>query len=130
MSEIEQLAAEWMQYAVEDLAVAEGQYADDTVPGRYTCYLSQQAAEKAMKALLVRVQIEFAFTHDLQKLARLIDPPLDAVAAHELADLSRWATETRYPSESPAADRDDARVALAAARAIVAECRARFDGEG
>jgi HEPN domain-containing protein len=53
MSEATRLAGEWLQYALDDLVVAEGHLANEAVPPRYVCYQSQQAAEKALKALLV-----------------------------------------------------------------------------
>ena len=39
---------------------------------RHACWLSQQAAEKALKAALVLERVEFPFTHDLDALRNLL----------------------------------------------------------
>lgn len=130
MSETERLAAEWLQYALDDLSVAEGHLESETVPPRYACYQSQQAAEKAIKALLVEAQVDFRLTHDLEEIARQVDPPLEEVTLPELADLTRWATQTRYPSEPPAANAEDATRAVDVARSVVTEAKRRLRGEG
>jgi HEPN domain-containing protein len=63
----------------------------------------QQAAEKYLKAVLVRYQIEFPKTHDLIKLLEKV-----AAAGRSLADSLRFANvltpygvEVRYPSDAP-----------------------------
>ena len=72
---------------------------------------AQQAAEKALKALLIRHQVEFPKTHDLGELLRLAEP-MAAGIPQELGDaqrLNRHAVDTRYPTSGPPVDRDQAR---------------------
>ena len=61
----------WLRYANEDLAAAEGLIEHILTP-RHVCFLSQQAAEKAIKAVLVFSQIDFPRTHDLEALLQLV----------------------------------------------------------
>lgn len=57
----------WMRFAKADLVEAKRLPPPD---GLYEllCYHAQQAAEKSIKAVMVRRQIEFPYTHDLKKL--------------------------------------------------------------
>lgn len=63
------------------------------------CFDAQQAAEKAVKALLLHMDVRFPYTHDLADLLTLVQqneqPVPDSVK--EAAALSEYAVETRYP---------------------------------
>lgn len=62
------------------------------------CFLLQQAAEKALKALLSDAGAEFPFTHSLNRLAALALPAhpfLDSYAVL-LSALSEYAVAPRY----------------------------------
>ena len=69
MSEPERLreTGHWLRFAREDLSAAERTVERREVP-RHACFLSQQAAEKAVKAALVFLQVEFPHRHDLALL--------------------------------------------------------------
>ncbi len=111
----------WLQYARDDLAVAEELSALEPQRHRHICWLSQQAAEKAMKAVLVFLQIPFPFTHDLDALRDLIPPDWVLASEHrDLADLAEWAVESRYPGSWPEPTFLDAESALSQARGLVA----------
>ena len=43
----------WLRYAQEDLIGAESLIGQRTIASRHVCWLAQQAAEKALKAVLV-----------------------------------------------------------------------------
>ncbi len=62
----------------------------------------QQAAEKYLKALLTRYQIEFPKTHDIKRLLSLVSGASGPVA--ESLSAARWLTpfgvEIRYPSDA------------------------------
>lgn len=80
------------------------------------CGLAQQAAEKAVKALLVAADVDPPRSHDLLRLVRM----LPAARASELLDidleeLTRWAIEGRYPEDLDEAIADDADRAVALA---------------
>lgn len=66
------------------------------------CFHAQQAAEKALKAVMCLHGMEFRRTHDLEALAdllRAVDvvPPVDG---HALRCLTPYAVEFRYDDET------------------------------
>jgi HEPN domain-containing protein len=112
-------ARRWLRYAAEDLVTAERIAASRTMPPRNACYHSQQAAEKAIKAALVFLQIPFPFRHDLDFLRDLLPAGWSVKIYHpDLAPLTAWVAEARYPTELPDADKADARAAIRQARAV------------
>ncbi len=130
-------AKRWLQFSAEDLDVAQRLLADRLSAPRHVCWLSQQAAEKALKAALVLEEIDFPFTHDLNALRNLLPDSWTLQADHsDLAELTEWAVEARYPGEWPEATESDAIRAEAKAHvmrdSVVAEFRRRglsVDGE-
>ena len=113
-------AMRWIQYAREDLEAARSMRSGETFVPRHVCWLAQQAAEKALKAALVSVQMEFPRTHDLEWLCRLL-PDTFSVQPDDIAlsQLSEWAVEARYPGDWPEATRDDAKSAVKCAELVV-----------
>lgn len=109
----------WLQYAEEDLLAAEAALGrEDTFP-RHVCWLAQQSAEKALKAVLVFLQVDFPRSHDLDALRNLIPDGWRLKVEHpDLASLTEWAVEARYPGDWPDAVEADARSAARQARAI------------
>lgn len=99
--ETKEATLEWLSFATQDLRAAES-LMDET--GSFTsqiCFLSQQAAEKAIKAGLIFLQREFPFSHDLDKLRNLLPKDWDCYQKHtDLEVLSDWAVGARYPSVS------------------------------
>lgn len=81
--------------------------------------MAQQAAEKALKALLVFLQIEFPKTHDLDLLRTLLPSDLKNDAVSDLAELTQWAVEARYPGDWPEAAVSDAQRAVATAQSVL-----------
>jgi HEPN domain-containing protein len=64
------------------------------------CFLCQQAAEKALKAVLLRHKVEFPPTHNLKKLFNLLPPPISAPPdVMESIDLVEFVLKGRYPLE-------------------------------
>jgi HEPN domain-containing protein len=112
-------AARWLAYARSDLDAARALLNDPDHYPRQVCFLAQQAAEKALKAALVLLEIEFPFTHDLDRLRDLIPPGWPVKTEHpDLAGLTIWAVEARYPSDMPDVIEDDAHEALQIAEAV------------
>lgn len=119
MSVQDEETRQWLRYAAEDLVTAEGIAASRTMPPRNACYHAQQAAEKAIKAALVFLQIPFPFRHDLDFLRDLLPMSWRVKTQHpDLSALTIWVAEARYPSGSAEASRADARVAIRLARAV------------
>lgn len=111
---------EWMEYAKADLALA-------SVPlpqgARYEqlCFHAQQAAEKALKAVLVHRGVEFPRTHSIAALLDLL--PEDMPGPSELrkaAALTGYASFLRYPVGDPGVTEDRYRGAVRLAQAVVA----------
>ena len=121
MSEIERLAEvqRWLQYAREDLETAEVFVEQRNIVPRHICWLAQQAAEKAIKAVLVFLQIDFPRRHDLDALRNLLPSGWKLKEEQpDLADLTEWAVEARYPGDWPDATEADARSTVQQAQAI------------
>ena len=115
MSEAEHNAEvqRWLRYAQEDLVAAELLVGQRTIAPRHVCWLAQQAAEKALKAVLVFLQIDFPRRHDLDALRHLIPAGWQLKEEHpDLADRTEWAVEARYPGDCPDATEEDARSAV------------------
>ncbi len=120
----------WLAQAERDLAAAR----DLERAGHFNvaCFQAQQAAEKAVKAVLYAGGSEDVFGHSARDLLRAAS--VANAKLRELDDaakrLDRFYIPTRYPNASPggipadAYDSSDAQQALAHAAAIVAEARA------
>ena len=103
----------------EDLEAAETLFAQQSVVPRHLCWLAQQATEKALKAVLVFVGIDFPRRHDLDALRNLIPTGWQVKEEHpDLASLTEWAVEARYPGDWPEATETDAQAAVPQARAV------------
>lgn len=110
----------WLQKAEGDLRAAEILLAAPEVLEEAVAFHCQQAAEKFIKAFLVRHQIEFPKTHDLMTLRKLMSQA-DGKLAEELAFsdwLGRFAVEARYPGEIIEVGPDTAPRALEDARRV------------
>ena len=113
-------ARRWLEYAADDLRTAEFLLQQlDFIP-RHPCWLAQQAAEKALKALLIFLQIEYPLSHDLDQI-RLLIPEGWRVRydPHDLSFLTEWAVEARYPGDWPDATEMDAQEATDQARTVL-----------
>ena len=89
---------EWLRYARSDLALAQQRRSRDVLRATL-CFHAQQAAEKALKAVLVSKRVAFPFQHNLAHLVSLVEDAgiawpdeLDAVV-----ELTQYAVESRYP---------------------------------
>ncbi len=111
--------ARWLRYAEEDLTTAETFLGHPHVPPRQACWFAQQSAEKALKAALIFLQIDFRRTHDLNVLRDLLPDSWQLkTAPPNLKDLNRWAVEARYPADMQEATEADASKAVEQARAV------------
>ena len=102
------VARRWLRWADEDLALAEHSAADSDVVARGACVWAHQAAEKALKALLILRDIDPPKLHDLDRLAQRL--PRD---------------EGRYPADLDEATHADAAKAIAVAREVLGVVRRR-----
>ena len=111
--------ARWLRYAEEDLITAETFLGHPHVPSRQVCWHAHQAAEKALKAALIFLQIDFRRTHDLNVLRDLLPESWQLkTALPNLKSLNRWAVQARYPDAVQEATETDASTAVEHARAV------------
>ena len=115
----------WLAKADEDMLAA-GALLDAAMPSYDPVgFHAQQAAEKALKALLVRHQVRFGKTHDMRGLlgvAERVAPGIGQQLAGVEA-LTPYAVDARYPGEDPPLGREDASARLDVARRVVAHVR-------
>jgi HEPN domain-containing protein len=108
----------WLRYAREDMEEAEAMVnREDFIP-RHACWLSQQAAEKSIKAILVYKQIEFPRRHDLDALLALLPSNWRVKAFSDLSELTEWSVESRYPGNWSDASSDEAIAAVRQAKSV------------
>ena len=88
---------EWLNRARSNLTRAKSK-----LPGVYLedlCFDAQQAAEKAIKAMMIRRNVEFPYVHDLGRLLLLFEEAGEPIpeVVRKAEDLTRYALVTRYP---------------------------------
>jgi HEPN domain-containing protein len=117
--EIRRIVAEWIAYAEDDLNAAELLLRGSHV--RQAAYHAQQAAEKFIKAALIRHQIKYDVrSHDIYTLRHSLGQ-VDSSLAKALEDadiLSRYATARRYPGGGRPAGAEQSKKAVALARTV------------
>jgi hypothetical protein len=80
--------------------LAEHTAADEELVPRGACIWAHQAAEKAIKALLVARDVDPPKLHDLDRLVgRLPEAVASVFDGLDLPELSPWAIEGRYPAD-------------------------------
>lgn len=110
----------WLRWAEEDLTLAEHTGEDHELLPRGACMWAHQAAEKALKALVVAQGIDPPKTHSLLHLEQLVPHELtDKLATLDLVSLTRWAIEGRCPDDLDEATAEDVETALTTARAVL-----------
>jgi HEPN domain-containing protein len=114
--------AEWLRHARSNLSRCRGDRRLPDVLFEDLCFDAQQAAEKAIKAVLVLRQRRFPKTHDLAELLDLvaatgIEVPPEVLEAKRLTP---HAVAGRYPGVSEDASEEDYREALETAERVVA----------
>ncbi|MEI8251613.1 MAG: HEPN domain-containing protein [Synechococcus sp. ELA057] len=88
----------WVRQAENDLAMAE--FARDGGFHAQACYHCSQAAEKALKGLLIALGEEPPRSHALERLVDALTAaglPVDRLRQLPLKSLSRMTTASRYP---------------------------------
>lgn len=87
----------WLDGAVADLKHAKKSLEINDYS--WACFAAQQAAEKALKALVMHVVGEYPRGHDLVKLYRIVKDFAELkVSEGKLARLSSYYTQARYPN--------------------------------
>jgi len=111
---------DWLRHARSDLRLARL----SPPPGvllEGLCFHAQQAAEKALKAVLVAQDTPFPRSHSIGRLVELL--PRDITVPREVEDaasLTDYAVTTRYPGVSEPVDEEEYQAAVHLAEAVVA----------
>ncbi len=85
------------------------------------CFLAQQAAEKALKAIYQHKGLLFRYTHDLEELGKGLEDsgvPIPLVVKDAIV-LTRYAFETRYPGPFEPVTEEEYREAVRLAEAVL-----------
>ena len=116
-------AHEWLKRARSNLAMAQ-----PPEPGRPEqilwedlCYMAQQAAEKALKAVYQYNNLRFRYVHDLEELGKgLEDAGLSIPEVIKNAViLTRYASALRYPGPDEPVTEEEYKTAVDLARSVV-----------
>jgi HEPN domain-containing protein len=120
----------WLAYALGDLEAARSQPGRRVRP-RIVANLAQQAAEKAIKAAIVLDGADPPKSHDLDDLRNRLQPRWRVKRRFpDLARLSRYATESRYPDDIAPVTPIQSATAVRQAVAVVRTIREDFDRSG
>jgi len=111
---------DWLTRAKGSLALAKQPKVEEAF-WEDQCFLAQQAAEKALKAVYQLKGILFRYTHDLEELGRgLEDSGLPVPPdVKEAIILTRYAFETRYPGPFEVVTKEEYQEAIRLAEAVV-----------
>jgi HEPN domain-containing protein len=105
--------------AKENLAIAEREAQDTAIVKRAPAFWLQQAAELAVKAVLVAEDASPPKHHDLDRLRRDCHAvEMRGLGSDSLAELNPWVLGSRYPADLPDFDPDLDRL-TAHAKAVV-----------
>jgi HEPN domain-containing protein len=110
---------EWLNRARSNLSRAKSK-----IPETYLedlCFDAQQAAEKAIKAMLIKKGIAFPYVHDLARLLTLLEEAGETIpeSVRQAEDLTRYAVVTRYPGLTEPVTEAHYQEAVASAEAVV-----------
>ncbi len=122
-------ARRWLKLASQDLASARHLHQPELSP-RYPTMWAHQAAEKAVKAVLIDAEVPFRKLHDLGALFDLL--PVNAQRRFDRPQLDRltpWAIDGRYEEELVEGTHEIAIHMLAVASAAVDAATGILDGE-
>ncbi|MDY7101038.1 MAG: HEPN domain-containing protein [Actinomycetota bacterium] len=118
----------WLDKADDGLRVARVILAGGIGAEWAACFHAQQAAEKALKALLVHLGIDFPKSHSLGRLSALMPTGVEArFDSDALATLDPWAVAGRYPEDIDDPDHVQATRTVDIAADIVEQSRAIID---
>ena len=90
---------EWIERAKSSLEIAQVKIVGH-IHYEDLCFQIQQAAEKALKGLLIFYKVEPEFTHNIELLIDELEKFTDIPEkVYEAAQLTTYAVQTRYPGE-------------------------------
>jgi len=123
------LVQAWLDKARKDIAMAKMAVERGDEFADMASFHAQQAAEKALKAYLVWLDVEFPKTHLLGQLLDLIGSKDDSLEnlRDSLEAITAFAVESRYP-ESFLPSLNDVEDAISVAEEVYEQVRRRIGG--
>jgi len=120
---------EWLNRARSNLARAKAQIHDVYLED--LCFDAQQAAEKALKALLIQREVVFPYVHDLARLVTLLEAAGQEIPAvvRRAENLTRYAGVTRYPGLAEPVTEEQYQEAVTIAEAVVQWAAEHMEGQ-
>ncbi len=121
---------EWLNRAESNLKRAR---ADRRLEGIYLedlCFDAQQAAEKAIKAVLMERSVEFPYVHDLARLLTLLEESGVDIPApvRAVETLTPYAVIARYPTLFEPVTEEQYREAVELAQTVVQWAHRQVEG--
>ena len=109
----------WLRRAKSNLAIARMDKREDVML-EDLCFEAQQAAEKALKALLIDLSGDYPRTHAFTRLLTRLEAYLTVPrAVREVVELSDYAVQMRYPGDYyPVSEEEYQRAVELAARVL------------
>ena len=121
----------WLRYAEEDLITAEIILKQPHLPPRQAYWYAQQTTEKALKAVLIFLQIDFPRTGDLNILWNLMPYGWQfKTVQSDLSDLTGCMADVRYPGNTPEPTKADVSIIVEQARTIWTSASAELAEHG
>ena len=111
--------ADWLRYAYSDLELARVRR-PSKVLFEGLCFHAQQAAEKALKAILIAKSVPPPKTHNIRTLLDLL--PQEVTVSEEIEDaasLTDYAVTNRYPGDFESVDEEEYKEAVRLAETVV-----------
>ncbi|MBA7707324.1 hypothetical protein ES703_116194 [subsurface metagenome] len=111
--------ADWLRYARSDLELARVTRPDEVL-FEGLCFHAQQAAEKALKAVLIAKGVPPPKTHNIRTLLDLL--PQEVIAPQEIEDavsLTDYAVTSRYPGDFESVDEEEYKETVRLAENVV-----------
>ena len=105
---VREVTGRWLRAATDDLRAAQLLAESDEITPDVACFHAQQAAEKALKSVLVATRSEVPRSHDLDMLHGIVVDVTDASDLRLLADDMGWLTEVGLGGRYPDGSREEA----------------------
>jgi len=116
----ESLVRIWLKRAKSNLQIAKAGKVFEDILYEDLCFDCEQAVEKALKALLVSIDVSFPRTHSIGHLIELIEQHSITVPDEikDSSSLTAYAVSTRYPGDFEPVDEQEYQVTLETAEKI------------
>jgi HEPN domain-containing protein len=126
----EELVRIWLKRAKSNLLIAKAGKVFEDILYEDLCFDCEQAVEKALKALLVSIDVSFPRTHSIGHLIELIEEHSITVPDEikDSSSLTAYAVSTRYPGNFEPIDEQEYQETLETAEKVFTWVRKIING--